>query len=324
MKPAIFGHAEFTAFHESATKLFAKWKKASTPLLKGFAKDGRPKSLIETISESLLTTFKVAPLLDAYDVYQHLMDYWAEIMQDDCYLIADIGWKAGAQPREIRQVKNKEGKLVWPETHDFKRGKRCFKSDLIPTAILIAHYFATERDTIAAIEAELTGVEQQLDEKREEQCGDEGPLAEANEAGESDAPKITAKSLKAALKKVGNDPDDKAERQALAEYGGLMDQQGDAKAKLKAAQDDLEAKLDAKYPKLTDDEIKSLVVDDKWLATLALAVQGELDRVSQTLTGRIRQLAERYAESLPKMIDDVATLSIRVNEHLKKMGAVWK
>ena len=134
VKPAIFGHAEFTAFHEAVTKLFAKWKQASTPLLKGFAKDGHPKALIETIAEDLLATFKTAPLLDAYDVYQHLMDYWAETMQDDCYLIAADGWQAGAQPREIRQVKNKEGKLVWPEPHDFKKGKRRFKSDLVPAA----------------------------------------------------------------------------------------------------------------------------------------------------------------------------------------------
>ena len=72
VKPAIFGHAEFTAFHASATKLFAQWKKATTPLLKGFAKEGHPKRLIERISEDLLATFKAAQLVDAYSVYQHL------------------------------------------------------------------------------------------------------------------------------------------------------------------------------------------------------------------------------------------------------------
>jgi type I restriction enzyme M protein len=108
VKAAIFGHAEFTAFNDTVTKLFAKWKKVNTPLLKGFAKGGHPKALIEKIAEGLLATFRAAPLLDAYDVYQHLMDYWAETMQDDCYLIAGDGWKAGAQPREILKVKNKD------------------------------------------------------------------------------------------------------------------------------------------------------------------------------------------------------------------------
>ena len=61
------------------------------------------------------------------------------------------------------------------------------------------------------------------------------------------------------------------------------------------------------------------MVDDKWLATLAAAVQGELDRVSQTLTGRIRQLAERYATPLPQIVDEVARLAARVEEHLRTM-----
>jgi len=287
VKPAIFGHAEFTTFHETATKLFAKWKKASTPLLKGFTKEGHPKPLIEITSENLLATFKTAPLLDAYDVYQHLMDYWAATMQDDCYLIAAEGWKAGAQPREIHQVKNKDNKLVWPEPHDYKKGKRRFKSDLIPATILIARYFAAERDAIAAVEGELAAIEQQLDEKREEQSGEEGLLAEVIE-GEGEKQKITAKAVKARLKEIGQDPDYADEREALEGYAALLDQQTDAKVRLKVVQDDLEAKLDAKYPTLTEDEIKALAVDDKWLATIAAAVQGELNRVSQTLTGRVR------------------------------------
>ena len=320
LKETIFGHAEFTAFHASATRLFDQWKQASTPLLKGLAQNGHPKPLCETITENLLATFKTAPLLDAYDVYQHLMDYWAEVMQDDCYLIADAGWIAGAKPREIVQVKNKEGKLVWPEKEDFKKGKRRFKSDLIPAALLIARYFAAERDAIIALEAELASIEQQLDETREEQSGEEGLLAEVIE-GEGDKQKITAKTLKARLKEIGRDPDYAEERQALEAYARLLDQQAETKARLKAAQDDLEAKLDTKYPALSEDEIKTLVVDDKWLATIAAAVQGELDRVSQTLTGRIRQLADRYATTLPQLTDEVARLAARVNEHLKKMGA---
>ena len=84
------------------------------------------------------------------------------------------------------------------------------------------------------------------------------------------------------------------------------------------------AKVLTQYGKLTEDEIKTLVVEDKWLATLATAVQGELDRISQTLTGRIRQLAERYATPLPQIENKVDVLSARVEKHLKKMGFTWK
>ncbi len=323
LKPAIFGHAEFTAFTTEARKLFTTWQTASVPLLKSLAQGGHPKPLIGTIAEDLLGTFKTAPLLDAYDVYQHLMDYWAETMQDDCYLIADAGWIAGAKPREIVQVKNREGKLVWPEKEDFKKGRRRFRSDLVPAALLIARYFTAERDAIAALEADIASLEQQLDETREEHSGEEGLLAEVIE-GEGEKQKITAKALKARLKDIGRDPDYADERQALEAYAALLDQQADAKTRLKTAQDDLEAKLDAQYPTLTEADIQTLVVDDKWLATLGAAVQGELDRVSQTLTGRIRQLAERYATPLPQLTGEVAAIAARVDEHLQTMGVVWK
>jgi type I restriction enzyme M protein len=79
----------------------------------------------------------------------------------------------------------------------------------------------------------------------------------------------------------------------------------------------------ARY-KLPPAEIKSLVIDDKWMARLAASVQGELDRVSQTLTGRIRELAERYAVPLPQLTDEVVALASKVEGHLAKMGAVWK
>jgi len=179
-----------------------------------------------------------------------------------------------------------------------------------------------EREAIGAIESELAAIEQQLDEQKEEQGGEEGLLAEAIE-GEGDKEKITVKALKARLKEIGTDPEFGDERKALEDYAALLEKQTDAKTRLKKAQADSDAKLDAKYPKLTEDEIKTLVVDEKWLATIAAAVQGELDRVSQTLTGRVRQLAERYATPLPQLTGEVATLAARVDGHLKKMGAVW-
>jgi type I restriction enzyme M protein len=323
VKPLILAHPEFSAFHAAATGRFAQWRDANTPLLKGFGLCGHPKELIGAISEDLLATFKSAPLLDAYDIYQHLMDYWAAAMQDDCYLIAADGWKVGAQPREIPRVRNKDGNLVWPESHDYVKGRRRFKSDLVPWDVLVSRYFAAERDAIEAIEAELAATEQQLEEAREEQGGEGGLLSEVTE-GEGEKQKITAKAVKDRLEVIGEDPDLAEEREALEAYDALLKKQAKTKTRLKTAQDGLVAKVDAKYPKLSEDEIKLLVVDDRWLATLDAAVGAELARVSQKLTGRIRQLAERYAAPLPWLCEEVKALSARVDEHLKRMGAIWK
>ena len=322
IKSTIYQHPEFAAFIARMNAHFETWRTQSAVVLKTIQPGAfHPKDLIHQMSESLLGWYEGQPLLDHYDLYQHLMDYWAATMQDDCYLISADGWKAGAQPREIRQVKNKEGKLVWPEAHDYNLGKRRFKSDLVPAPVLIARYFSAERAAIEAIESELAAVEQQLDEMREEHSGEDGLLAEVIE-GEGDKQKIAAKAVTARLKAIGNNPDDADERKVLEDYAALLARQKDAKASLKAAQEDLNGKLHAKYPALGEDEIKVLVVDDKWLATLAAAVQGEIDRVSQTLTGRIRQLAERYETPLPALEDNVKTLSARVEAHLQMMGFI--
>lgn len=323
VKAAILGHPEFVAFHQQALDRFDQWRTANRPHLTGFTKESHPKALIETLSEDLLAAFRKDPLLDAYDLYQHLMDYWAETLQDDAYLISGEGWVEGAQPREIIQIRNKDGKLVWPEAHDYLKGRRRFKSDLIPASILVARYFAAERDAIEAQDNELTALEQQLDELKEEQGGDEGLLAEVIE-GEGDKQKITAKAIKDRLKEIGRNPAYQDERAALKVYAALLEKQKDIKEARKGAQVMLDRKIDAKYSKLTEAEIKTLVVEDKWLAYLAAAVQGELDRVSQTLTGRLRELAQRYATPLPDLLDEVEKLSARVGGHLQRMGAVWK
>ena len=322
VKRAILEHPEFSAFQQKVEKVFADWHKATTPCLAGFGKDGHPKELIETIAEDLLAAFRQAPLLDAYDVYQHLMDFWVESMQDDAYLIAADGWVKGAQPREIERVKDRNNKLTWPEPHDYLKGKRRFKSHLVPASILVARYFVAERDAIEALDNRLATLEQELNETREENSGEDGMLAEVIE-GEGDRQKITAKAVKARLKEIGTDPLYADERAALEKYAHLLKQQSDVNAKRKAAQEDLDQKIDAKYPRLSEAEIKTLVVDDKWMARLSTSVQSEIDRVSQTLTGRIRQLAERYTTPLPKLTGQVERLAARVEGHLRRMGAVW-
>jgi type I restriction enzyme M protein len=130
--------------------------------------------------------------------------------------------------------------------------------------------------------------------------------------------------VKARLKEIGKNQLFADERMALEAYDTVLNQQTETKARRKSMQENLDKNIDAKYSKLTEAEIKTLVVDDKWMVQLSAAMEGELDRVSQTLTGRVRELAERYATPLPRLTEEVQTLAARVNEHLKTMGAVWK
>ena len=228
VKSAIFSHSEFAAFQASANKLFAAWKDRTVPRLRKFGKEAHPKVLIEAISEDLLATFKKAPLLDAYAIYKHLMDFWATTMQDDCYLLSDGGWADATQPHEIHQVKNKDNKLVWAQAHDFTRGKRRFRSQLLPATLMIARYFRAEQEAITGLEVDLASLEQQLDKQREKGAGEEGLLAEVIE-GEGEKHKITAKGIKSRMKEIGKDAAYADERVALEGYAALLQRQADAK-----------------------------------------------------------------------------------------------
>jgi type I restriction enzyme M protein len=322
VKPAILGHPEFAAFDDAVTTIFEKWRAGATGILNAFDAGANPKELIHTVSEDILDAFRKAQLINAYDIYQHLMDYWAETMQDDCYLIAADGWVKGAQPHEIVRVRDKNNKLVWPEEHQYSKGSRRFRSDLLPALLLVARYFQAEQDVIDALDDDLGMLEQQLNDMLEEHGGEDGMLAEVVER-EGDKRKITEKSIKARLKEIGDDSGYDDEREAIEKYSDLLKQQKVAKSKRKTAQDDLEAKIDRKYPALTEAEIKSLLVEDKWMATFASTVQAEVNRISQHLAGRIGQLAHRYDIPLPKIAARVAALSATVDGHLKRLGAVW-
>ena len=293
VKQTIFTHAEFAAFNAQISMLFARWKKANHAKLTGIKPGDRPKALIHELAESLLDAFRAAPLLDAYDVYQHLMDYWVETMQDDAYMLVADGWTA---------MQNGE-----PNT------------DLIPAELVVHRWFAAEQAAIDTLQADADAHARALEEFDEENSGEESLLNEAR----TDKGKLTAKSVKDRLKAIKGDKNAGDERRLLEQALELMEQETAAGKKVKEAQKALDTKVAAKYTKLREAETKALVVDDKWLARLAAEVQGELDRVSQALTGRTRELAERYATPLPKLSSDVDVFAKRVDEHLKKMGFAW-
>jgi type I restriction enzyme M protein len=290
IKPTIFAHPEFTAYTQAMWDLFAGWQAANTPQLKGLAIGDHPKALIETLSGTTLQAFAQVRLIDPYDVYQHLMSYWTDTMQDDVYMIAVDGWQAIA-----------DGK---PNT------------DLIPIPLIINRYFAAERDAIETLEAARDAISRQMEEMDEEHGGEEGLLAE----GKNDKGKLTKVSINARLKEIKKDPEADDERKALEAYAALIEKEAAAGKKVREALLALHTKVVAQYGKLSADEIKTLVVDDKWMPTIAADVQSELDRVSQVLAERIKTLADRYASPMPQLTQEVETLSMRVAQHLKMMG----
>jgi type I restriction enzyme M protein len=318
IKPTIFSHPEFVTFTRQVNTLFDKWRTQNIELLKAIKPGDRPKALVGTISENLLAVFANVPLINKYDVYQHLMTYWALTMQDDVYIIVSDGWKGANKIRLIIEDKDKKGKDK--EKPDFVVGKQKYRTDLIPPTLVIARYFSDERTAIDRMESDVATITQAMEEMKEEHGGEEGLLADVID----DKGKITKTAITIRLKEIKNDREFADEHKVLNEYLSLIETESVASKKVHEAQKALDISVLSKYPTLSEVEIKTLVVGDKWLATLATDVQSELDRVSQALTGRVKKLAERYATPLPKLIDEVETISSKVEGHLKKMGFAWK
>ena len=192
-------------------------------------------------------------------------------------------------------------------------------SDLIPPQLIIDRYFTADKQNIENLDVTREAITRKMEEMDEEHGGEGGLLEEAkNENG-----KITKASVKVRLKDILTDLDATDERAMLYEYLNLLEQEMEASKKVKDAQKALDAKVAARYKVLSENEVKTLVVEDKWLTTLAYEVQTELNRISQALTGRIKELAERYATPLPKLSEEAEVLTGKVDAHLRKMGFVW-
>jgi type I restriction enzyme M protein len=326
IKSAIHEHQQFAAFVSGMTAHFDEWRLQTETTLRALDVGCHPKDVIAELSEDLLAHYSGQPLIDRYGVYQHLMDYWAETMQDDLYLIAVDGWKATTY-RVVEQKKNKDGKVI----KEVDKGWAC---DLLPKPLIVSRYFAAEQAVIDELAGELESLEAELTELEEEH-GDE-------EAAFSSFDKINAKAVKERLDEICGDlpkqssrrkagssasePDDEAmdEITVLSRWQKLDREKSSLKKRLKEAEAALDDAALAKYPQLSEAEIKTLAVDDKWLGTLDVAIDGEMHRISQGLTQRVRELADRYATSLPQLLDRVAELQTRVDDHLQRMGLSWE
>jgi type I restriction enzyme M protein len=230
------------------------------------------------------------------------MDYWVETMQDDCYLIAADGWMA--ETYHIIEI-NKKGKQK-------DKGWTC---DLVPKSVIVARYYAKEHAAVAQFTADLGAVTTRLAELEEENGGEDGAFSELD--------KVNKAAIVPRLNEIKGDKEAKDEANVLNEWLKLNSEEADLTKRLMDAEADLDAKALAKYPELTEAEIKVLVVDEKWLTAINAAIHGEMDRISRALTQRVMELAERYESPIPKLASYVAELEIKVNEHLKQMGYSW-
>jgi type I restriction enzyme M protein len=303
LKATITAHPQFAGFLAGMAERFKAWRQqAANGLLLRLKPGCHPKAVIRELAEDLLMEYQNLPLIDAYAVYQLLLDQWTDFMQDDVYTISTDGWRA--EPQRIQET-SKNGK-----TKD--KGWAC---DLVPKELVVQRFLGDELEVIKELSAQLEEASSRLAELEEEHGGEEGYFAELE--------KLNKAFVSARIKEIHRDPEAADELTALREWLLISDDELKTKRALKAAEADLDDQAYGFYDDLTEAEVRELVVQGKWLASMEQAVASEVERVSQALTCRLKELGERYGETLPTISARVGELEARVTGHLERMGFAW-
>lgn len=166
-------------------ELFGTWRNAVKDSLLNINADTNPKELIRNIGIEILNDFESAKLLDNYDVYDFLLNYWNEKMQDDVYIIKASGYEAGREIEYVyaqKKAKDESGEEI--KVDDTSKVKS-FEGALISREIIENEYFETELLALNELIEKSKLLESELDEMREEESGDDGLLVNAlNEKGD--------------------------------------------------------------------------------------------------------------------------------------------
>jgi type I restriction enzyme M protein len=328
LKDTIFAHSEFVAFSSQMETLFETWQAETIAILKALTIGNKPKVIISDLSESILAKYANKTLVNKYNIYQHLMLYWNETMEDDIYLVSIDGWKAETYRILVtKAAKKKGGKSTFVD-----KGWAC---DLVPKGLIMNRYFQTELDNIANLESEKENLQTQITELEEAHNGEDGHFSDLDKITKTTVKKqltidtkqlLSGSEIPTSLSGKINPMDVELKEKVtiFTQYLLLQDDLAKANKNIKAAIQALDDLAYAKYPTLTEADIKMLVIDDKWMAKISEAIQGEIDHISQRLTNRIKELIVRYDTPLPTLETETKALENKVFAHLQKMGFAWK
>lgn len=309
----ITSQAEFIEHANMVDAAYSSWKEAITPLLSELSGETHPNHVITEISESLLKAFSNVPLLDKYDVYQVLMEYWDETMQDDVYAIYFGGYEAGREIayEYVTKKKKEHGVTVEVQTNKTKG----FEGRLIPKDIVAKYFFSDTLNAINTLRSQLEDVTAAMEEMAEQYSGEDGFFSTLDD--------LKKGTIEARIKEIKKDSDAKDELKALQKYIKLLKVESNYKKALRLAEVDLDTRVEKRYATLTITEIKHLLLEEKWFAAIYAGIDAIHTAVSHHLSSRVIELVERYGSTLKECEDEVNVYEAKVKSHLGRMGFAW-
>ncbi|WP_181228762.1 type I restriction-modification system subunit M [Helicobacter pylori] len=307
IKDLITQSQEFQAFHASVLNAFDRLELLETfdHLEPGF----NPKTLIESVCSKVLKEFEKGEILDKYGVYQLFKDYYNEVLQDDWFLLSFNGFLSTKELRELTPLKDKNKKANYLEEPDFVIQKTYYKSDLIPKNLIKQRFFEKEAKELEELENALNEKEADFEEFIEEHSNEEGLFDES---------KINESVLKKELKNA-TDSEDKENLKTALEW---LEAKNKALKMKNKAYEELELKAFHQYKNLEINEIKDLIIKDKWLNSLKNALENKIFKRINAFISALNEIVSNYSNSLLELDKEVKESESKVLEHLKDLGVV--
>ena len=310
----ILDSTEFQESSGEVTREVGEWFEDHRGVMASIDPDTKPADLVAELGDDLLARFRDDPLLDEYDVYEQLLSYWHELMHDDVFLVMREGWVGAAKPRMT--IDDKDRKLSEDPDLVIGTGRKAerFKTDLIPPALIVARYFPDEQAEVDELDVRAEEATRAAEEYTEEHAVEGGLLWEAVDDG-----KLTKTLASARLKEAKREDSDPDEIAALEQAVSLFKAESAAKKAAKEARAALDLTTLNKYGDLSEAEVKTLVLDDKWKATVSMRVESVLNSLVLQLVARIQELGERYGETMTELESAVTRLDGQIAGHLAAM-----
>lgn len=191
IRQAIYNNDEFSKYGDKVEAAFIEWKQKEYPVLASLNEDVSAKELIAAAAEEIIREYAPMSLIDKYDVYQVLLAYWNETMNDDVSLIiSDPDGYANARVTDKIEEKITQGK---------KKGEMKevgWEGRLIPKDIVIDAFFRNKKNAIEDVENIIAETESKLSELIEN-ADAESALSDVADGG-----KVKAKDLPAKIEEL--------------------------------------------------------------------------------------------------------------------------
>ncbi|WP_033751288.1 type I restriction-modification system subunit M [Helicobacter pylori] len=307
IKDLITESLEYQTFHASVLNAFDRLDLWTT--FNGLEPGFNPKTLIESVCQKVLQEFEKVGILDQYGVHQLFKDYYNEVLQDDWFLISLNGFESAKELRKLIPLKDKNKKANYLEEPDFVIQKTYYKSDLIPKDLIKQRFFKEESNILEELENALNENIANYEEFIEEH---------SNEEGLFNGLKINESVLKKELKNATDLEDEEILKTAL-EY---LEAKNKALKMKNKADEELELKAFHQYKNLEINEIKDLIIKDKWLNSLKNALENKIQKRINAFASTLNEIILSYSNSLLELDKEVKESESKVLEHLKDLEIV--